>query len=384
MRAHNFSTGVMTLATLVLVGGTACEQADDGIGSEQSAIEEEGPQGHLGRGMKRGMGHGPGRFMADLDLTEEQQASIEALHNSADTELASSREQMKALRTDLDELWQAEQPDADAILAKMAQIDALQGSARERGRALKQSIDEVLTSEQREQLTKRRADGMGQGRRGRRGGGPGAGGPGAGGPGFGRGGRGHGMGGPGMGGPGFGRGGRGHGMGGPGMGGPGFGMGGPGGRGVAALDQLDLSEDQEAQIEALRAQALEATSDARAQLDEARQAMRAARTDGNDDDATFEAIRARTDAARDVVREQMVRTRVAILGILTAEQRAELQSIQAEHRQHRGRRGPRGDGAGFRGGNLEQGQGFGPGHGRGMHRGRGFGRGPGPNADLAE
>lgn len=363
MKAHQYTKGMVALAALVLVGGTACEQGEGDIGVEQEALDVEVMADRHGQGMKRGMGFGP-RIMAELDLTEAQQAAISNLRAQAQAERASKRDQMQGMRTELQELWQAEQPDADAILAKQSEMDALRDGGRNSRHALKQAIQEVLTPEQREQIAEHRSSRQGEGRRGRRGGGRGQGGPG--GPG-----QMDGMG-PHGGGPGM-RGG--HGRGG--------GMGRFQGR---ALQQLDLMAEQQAQIDALQEQAQEATSEARAELQAVRQAMRAARTSGEVDSDAIEALHARGDAARQVVREQAVHTRIAVLGILTAEQRAELQELRAERGERRGRGHGRGfgpgQGAGMDDDGIGRGRG-GRGHGKGFGRRLGAGHG-GPGGGMVE
>jgi len=356
MKQHVFSKGMMALATFVLVGGTACQEVEgDLVESDQEALEGEESPGRAGRGMKRGMRPGP-RIMANLELTEEQEEAIEALRTQSRERDSATREQMVELRNQLQALWQVDQPDADAILAKHAEMNALHDTMREQRRALKQSIDGVLTNEQRAQLEEHRGDRPTKGRRGR-------------GEGFGGRGGGHGTDGMGPMGGGFGRGGRG--------GGHGMGMPGMGPMGGRAFEQLELTEDQQAQIEALRNQAQEATSEARAELTEVREAMRTAHRSGEADESALEALDARADAARQVVLESSVRTRIAILGVLTAEQRAELQALRAERGEHRGmgRRHGRGFGRGHGGGAGGEGMGRGPGFGRG--RGKAPGRGPG-------
>lgn len=356
MKQQMLSKGMMTLAAFVLVGGTACEEEEGDFGVDQEALgEEEDSQGRQGRGMKRGRGPGSG-FMANIDLSEEQQEAISAIQAQSREKHSATREQMSALRDELEALWQVDGPDADAILAKHAEMDALNDSMRGERRAVKQSMDGVLTAEQLAQISEHRENRPTKGRRGRRGGGHGIGGQG-GGP------RMDGMG------PRGGRGG-GHGM---------------GQMGARALEQLELTEDQQAQIDALHAAAEEATSDARTELTEVRQALRSAHRSGEHDGAATEALDARVDAARQIVRESSVRTRIAVLNVLTAEQRTEFQALRAERGERRGmgRGNGRGMGRGFgRGhGGGEGGEGMGRGRGRGQGRGQGHGQGHGVGGD---
>lgn len=359
MKTQMLSKGMMTLAAFVLVGGTACEEEEGDFVAAQEALEGEGLEERHGRGMKRGMGHGR-RAMDHLDLSEEQREAMTSIREQSRESHSATREQMSTLRNELQALWQVDQPDADAILAKHAEMDAIHDSMREQRRAVKQSMDAVLTAEQLEQLSEHRGDRPTKGRRGHRGGGPGMDGE--------RGG--HGMEGMGRRGGGFGRGGR----------GGGEGMQGRGHRGSRALEQLELTEDQQAQIDTLRSGAEEATSDARSELSEVHQAMRSARSSDELNESAIEALDARADTARQIVRENQVRTRIAILGVLTAEQRTELQALRAERGERRGH----GRGMGRGHGADMDGEGMGRKRGRGHKRGFGHRGGGGPGGELVE
>lgn len=226
----------------------------------------------------RGMGLGP-RIAAQLDLSEDQRASIRQIRAEARSDLAPAREDLQEMRGQLRALWQADQPDAQAILAQQARMDALRSVVRDRMAEVRASISQILSPAQRQELSERRAS---------------------------RSGRGHGH---------HGRRGRGGGMG-------------------RMAQQLDLGADQQAQIQALRSQAREATSEARGELRQTRQALRAQRASGQTD----EALQARADAARQVIREQRVHTRIAILGLLSDEQRTQLGELTAQRHTRRGQR----------------------------------------------
>jgi Spy/CpxP family protein refolding chaperone len=112
-----------------------------------------------------------------LELSPEQRARIEALFTEMRPQPPGDevREQMRSLGRQLHELWQEESPDRSAILAKLAEIDALRAEQRAERRnqriSLRLALLEVLTPEQRaelaelgEQMRERRP-----GRHGRRG-----------------------------------------------------------------------------------------------------------------------------------------------------------------------------------------------------------------------
>ena len=259
-----------------------------------SAASAQGGPGRRGRG-GHGMGQGP-RVMQQLDLSEDQQAQIRQLRSEAREESSAAREDLRQLRGELQQLWQADQPDPSAILAKQGQMDALRSVVRARRTELRMDIQGILTSEQRARMAElraeRRAARGGEGRMGRRGHGRGHGGP---------------------------------------------GMGGRGMRGMA--ERLDLSAEQQSQIRALRQQARQATSDERSALQQIRQEVRAQWASGQPDEAAIDELQERASAARSVIREQRVRTRIAVLDILDDEQRAAMQELRQQRQERRAGRG---------------------------------------------
>jgi Spy/CpxP family protein refolding chaperone len=232
------------------------------------------------------MGLGP-RIAAELDLSEEQRAAIRQIRAEAREDLAPAREDLREMRGQLQGLWQADEPDARAILAQHVRMDALRSVVRDRMVDVRTAISEVLTPSQRQELAELRSSRSrrGQGHHGRRG-----------------------------------RGG-----------------------GIGRMAQhLELSADQQAQIQALRAQAREATREARGELRQVRQALRAQQVSGQPDSSSLEALRGRADAARQVIREQRVHTRIAVLGLLTDDQRSGLRDLAARRHAQRGQRQGRG------------------------------------------
>lgn len=145
------------------------------------------PPGHQGP-RHGGSCHGPGLLnpralpmMSEvLDLTDDQRSRIEGIFEEFRPAAPDEafRAEMQALHAELKTLWTAEAPDRDAILAKLAEIDARQdvkrAERRERHVDMQLAVSAVLTPEQRAKLADLREqmkpDGpRGKGRRGGRG-----------------------------------------------------------------------------------------------------------------------------------------------------------------------------------------------------------------------
>ena len=262
------------------------------------AYAERGHRHHGGHG--HGMGFGP-RMASELNLTEEQQAKIRELRSEARQEHRALRQQIREMREELHELWMADQPNEAAILAKHAQMDAIHSAMRDRRIETRMEIAEALTPEQRQRLAQLRS---GHGRRGHRGHGPGH----------------H----------------RGH----------------HGPRLERLAQQLDLTAEQRQQIRAFRSQAREATREARIDLDDLHESLQEQWASGQPNRQVINVLHQQADALRQTIRQERVRTRIAVLGVLTPEQKTELRQLMAERRERRshGRHGRRGHrGGGFRG-----------------------------------
>lgn len=153
----------------------------------------------------------------------------------------------------------------------------------------------------------------------------------------------------------------GHGRGGMGPRGPGCMGGGPGGGmgpgfGPRAAQELGLSAEQRKQGEELKAKLEAQIAPVRAQLDAKRGELQALWSAANPDRRAILAKQVEMDSLRDGLRTAHVDFRLAMMKLLTPEQRAKA----AAHRGGPGRgQGPHGDGGGFGGG--EPGMGPGPG-----------------------
>lgn len=130
-------------------------------------------------GPGHGRGHGPGgpdgepmlaRMAKHLDLTEDQQARIKALHEAAKPEREALEAALDTLREEMHALWQAETPDEGAILAKQAEMDPLRQQLRAQHVRLRLAVHALLTPEQREKARASRGQrGERFGKRGKRG-----------------------------------------------------------------------------------------------------------------------------------------------------------------------------------------------------------------------
>ena len=138
-------------------GGPACGPCGPG---------GPGGQGHPGPGLQ--IGFGP-RMTQELGLTEQQVAQIDSIREQFQAATEASRELIRDKMDAVRDLWLAENPDATAIKAAMAEVDALHAEIRNLGVDYKLAALQVLTAEQREQLrtlmAERPAFGPGEGPR---------------------------------------------------------------------------------------------------------------------------------------------------------------------------------------------------------------------------
>ncbi len=276
------------------------------------------------------------RMAEALDLDENQQEQVSVLRDQISEDVSSVEEQLREKQQQMQTFWAVESPDRQALLDFGDEIDALHATIRDHRMEFRQSLDGLLDEDQRTRF-------------GERGLGPG---PGAGGRGFGRGGK----------------------------RGPGGGYGMMHGRRLA--EQLELDESQQIQVQALRESMHQDLIPVHAQMDELRQQMRAQFTAEQPDAAAIRAIHAQMDELHSTVRERRVDFRLALIQILSPEQRIRLAEIPFMT-SHGGRGFGPGHGRGFGygrgfGPGRGLGRGLGPGHGRGFGPGRGLGRGFGP------
>lgn len=121
-------------------GGKGCEGCDHGKGRGAQGAEGQGPGQGEGKGMGRGHGQGQGEQMLvkQLDLTDEQETELEALH-------ASTLGALRALRT------QVGREDGEPTQAQLDEASRLRAEHQTR-------VQAILTAEQHSDLLRLRAE----------------------------------------------------------------------------------------------------------------------------------------------------------------------------------------------------------------------------------
>lgn len=139
-----------------------------------SVVVAQGPRMGAGRGMAAGPG-GPGmcgmgagfglapRIAAELGLSDAQAAQLNQIQQDFAATTEALRTQLAAEGRKMSELWAAPQPDANAIKAQAAAMDALRADLRNIGIDFATARLNVLTPAQREKLQST-TNGFGMGR----------------------------------------------------------------------------------------------------------------------------------------------------------------------------------------------------------------------------
>ncbi len=164
-----FFLATLIIAPVALAGGRG------GGGDRCSYGDEDGERGRDGsrRGHRGGKGMSMKRVIKQLDLTEEQREMIMALKDEHKQSVEPYREEMKAQRDELRELWAADNPDRDAILDLEDEMTDTRSKLRVAKTDFKLSVIDQLTPDQRAEMTEileSRESGKERGRRGGRGG----------------------------------------------------------------------------------------------------------------------------------------------------------------------------------------------------------------------
>ncbi len=293
--------------------------------------------GDVGPGGPGGPGGLPGflgpEMLEQLGLDDLQQQLIQELRDEMRDDLEPVHAELRELKSHMEELWTADFPDREAILSLGEWLDVLRSVIRERRVELRLDILDILSDEQRLLLAELTAEQESE-REHRRGGGP----------------DGRGRRGPADDSAGFD-----DGEGARGMFGE-IGFDEPDGseeiendgrterrenrrgRRGGLADKLDLDEMQRAELRALRAEMREQTMPIREVMRELRQEMKTLWSSGwPDEEAIFE-VGEDMDFLRGMLREERVDFRLALIDLLTPEQRALF-----DEEPHVGRRGRRGN-----------------------------------------
>ncbi len=130
------------------------------------AAAQTGPGGGGGMGMHHGMGPGPGSWASNLNLTPDQMQKLQAIRINFFKETIAQRNQLDLARMELRALWSQPNPDANAIVAKQKQVNALRDQILEAAVRFRLEARKVFTPEQLAKIQARRAAfGYGFGRR---------------------------------------------------------------------------------------------------------------------------------------------------------------------------------------------------------------------------
>lgn len=155
----------LSAITLLLVLPAALAQSPQPFEDDASYETESrrgkrgvrGPDGRRGgRGM-RGVGISP-RMAEELELTDAQNAEIQAIRDALREQTSPARETVRELRTELRELWSADEPDQKAIVSKMDQMQAEKHAMAIARVEAKLQVLDVLTPEQKDEMKAIRAE----------------------------------------------------------------------------------------------------------------------------------------------------------------------------------------------------------------------------------
>ena len=132
-------------------------------------VEARSGRGHRGHKDK---GEMSARLCEKLDLSAEQQAKVKNLREETKSETKVLHQKLRELRKEIHWLWNAENPNEDAIMAKIEEMSAVKLELKKISAELRLDINALLTPEQkakavelREQRKERR--GEMKGKRGR-------------------------------------------------------------------------------------------------------------------------------------------------------------------------------------------------------------------------
>jgi protein CpxP len=160
--------GPLTLAEEDFMGPGG--PAGGGDEMERHFVMRYGPGGGRGMGMGmapggHGMGMGPqfGMRLQALDLTDEQKAKIEAIHERAQRKNIQGRADLQVAQLDLRKLLRAENPDRRAIETQIDRVSALQAGMHKANLGVMFETRALLTETQKKQLQEMRGQRMRRG-----------------------------------------------------------------------------------------------------------------------------------------------------------------------------------------------------------------------------
>jgi Spy/CpxP family protein refolding chaperone len=92
------------------------------------------------------------RGLNRLNLSEDQNAKIDALHLAHQQDIRPIREKMADKSVELRRLWLQTDPDRNKITAKQKEVRALRDQLEDKKTAYRFEVNKVLTAEQKEKL----------------------------------------------------------------------------------------------------------------------------------------------------------------------------------------------------------------------------------------
>jgi Spy/CpxP family protein refolding chaperone len=115
-------------------------------------------------GMQGGHGYALNlNFASNMNLTEDQQAQLDAKREAFMAETDPLRDELFSKRMELRELWTKANPSQDEISAKQQEIREIQTQMQEKATEYQLELRQLLTPEQREQLAAAKASFGGKG-----------------------------------------------------------------------------------------------------------------------------------------------------------------------------------------------------------------------------
>ena len=152
---------------IIAFAGMALAQGP-GTGRGQGKGMQQGMHQGIHQGM--GEGFGPGHRLemmaARLDLTDEQKASIEKIHDAAQEQRMETRKEMMRLRNELEGELMKDEPSENKALELTGKIGDLRTAQQKSRLSTRLAVQEQLTPEQRDKMLMMHAGGRGHGRHG--------------------------------------------------------------------------------------------------------------------------------------------------------------------------------------------------------------------------
>ena len=144
---------IAALAAIALAASFAIAQTTGGAKQDKS----QGPRGAWGERRGGRGGHFGGREFRGLDLTDEQKARLQQIHQSFDERTKALREQLRAKHGEVRQASEGGTFNEALATQKLTEAASLQAKLMGEEFKLRQESLSVLTPEQKTQLEQRRA-----------------------------------------------------------------------------------------------------------------------------------------------------------------------------------------------------------------------------------